>query len=398
MKKKKIVVLILLILSVEINAQSFQKTMKRLPDTGQNTSYTSIFGEDSDYLLNTPFFTLNGDGTVTDTITGLMWQKTDGGEMTVENAALYTASLTLANYTDWRLPNCHELISILNLDKSNPAHDTIYFTKTLAEYWWSSQSQINDVSKRWCLNSGGGIGNHAKTETMSAGGVKRFHVRAVRDINTPVILQNHFLNNGNGTTTDLVTNLMWKQLPSSDSLTWDQALAFSESLVFSGYSDWRLPNIKELQSINDEGIINPSVSQTYFSGVTTSKYWSSTSLPNQITKAWHLNTQFGITSYDEKIRKLYFLCVRNGNITTSNSELWFSNQDVDLLINPISKIITIQSEKKINQILITDLLGQTIFQIKTDQKQIQLDKYGVYCVTLFYDNVIFTKKIVFFDN
>jgi len=48
--------------------------MLRLPDTGQTTSYTSTFGEDNDYTIYSPYFTLNGNGTVTDTITGLMWQ------------------------------------------------------------------------------------------------------------------------------------------------------------------------------------------------------------------------------------------------------------------------------------------------------------------------------------
>jgi len=193
--------------------------MLRLPDTGQNTSYTNTFGEDADYDINTPFYLLNGNGTVTDTVTSLMWQQTDGGEMTIENAQLYCDTLTLGGYTDWRLPNCHELFSILNHDKVNPAIDTIYFTKTLAEYWWSSERQANDSNKVWVTNAGGGVGNHPKTETISAGGPKRFHVRAVRDVTTPTLLPNHFMDNGNGTTTDLVTDLTWQQIPYSDSIT-----------------------------------------------------------------------------------------------------------------------------------------------------------------------------------
>ena len=87
-------------------SQSISKTMLRLPDTGETTSYTSTFGEDNDYTINAPFFIDNGDGTVTDTITGLMWQKSDGGEMTIENARTYCSTLTLAGYSDWRLPKC----------------------------------------------------------------------------------------------------------------------------------------------------------------------------------------------------------------------------------------------------------------------------------------------------
>ena len=106
MKKKHLlhfgVAALALLLSGYARAQT--KTMKRLPDTGQTQSFTNTFGEDSDYTLHPPFFIVNGDGTVTDTVTGLMWQQTDGGEMTVEAAETYCASLMLGGYDDWRLP------------------------------------------------------------------------------------------------------------------------------------------------------------------------------------------------------------------------------------------------------------------------------------------------------
>ena len=190
--RKLSLAIISVFITLIINAQAVNKTMKRLPGTGQTTSYTNTFGEDADYNFNPPFYRLNGNGTITDTVTELMWQKTDGGEMTIENATIYCDTLTLGGYTDWRLPNCHELFSILNHDKTNPAINTTYFTLTAAEYWWSSQKQVNDATKVWCTNAGGGVGNHPKLETISAGGTKRFHVRAVRDITSPPLLPNHY--------------------------------------------------------------------------------------------------------------------------------------------------------------------------------------------------------------
>jgi hypothetical protein len=161
-------IIFLLISSISF-AQSIQKTINLLPDTGQTGSYTSTFGEDNDYTINAPSYTNNGNGTITDNVTGLMWQQADGGEMTIENAQIYCDNLTLGGYTDWRLPNCHELFSILNHDKVNPAADTNYFTKTLAEYWWSNEFQANDANKVWVTNAGGGVGNHPKTETLASG-------------------------------------------------------------------------------------------------------------------------------------------------------------------------------------------------------------------------------------
>jgi len=370
--------------------------MLRLPDTGQNTSYTNTFGEDADYDINTPFYLLNGNGTVTDTVTSLMWQQTDGDEMTIENAQLYCDTLTLGGYTDWRLPNCHELFSILNHDKVNPAIDTIYFTKTLAEYWWSSERQANDSNKVWVTNAGGGVGNHPKTETISAGGPKRFHVRAVRDVTTPTLLPNHFMDNGNGTTTDLVTDLTWQQIPYSDSITWEQALTLADTLTFAGYSDWRLPNIKELQSINDESLINPSINQTFFSGVNVNHYWSSTSLPNQTTKAWYLDTQFGVTTYQFKINKLYALCVRGGNLATGIQENYSSQPDLIVYPNPSFGTINIVNQNSIDDLRITNLFGQIVYQSNPKSKSVsvKINSTGIYFVTVISGKITATKKIV----
>lgn len=382
--------------SVCATAQAVLKTMLRLPDTGQNTSYSITFGEDADYNINTPFYILNGNGTVTDTVTTLMWQQTDGGEMTIENAQVYCDTLTLGGYTDWRLPNCHELFSILNHDRVNPAIDTIYFTKTLAEYWWSNERQANDSNKVWVTNAGGGVGNHPKTETLSAGGPKRFHVRAVRDVTSPSILPNHFVDNGNGTTTDLLTDLTWQQISYSDSITWEQALTLADTLTFAGYSDWRLPNIKELQSINDESLINPSINQTFFSGVNVNHYWSTTSLPNQTTKAWYIDTQFGVTTYQFKTNKLYTLCVRGGNLATGIKQDYSSQNNLQIYPNPSVGTINIANENSIDELRITNLFGQIVYQSQPNSKSISLkiNSAGTYFATIISGKQAVTKRII----
>lgn len=323
-------------------SQSISKTMLKLPDTGQTGDYTTTFGEDADYTINAPFFIKNTNGTVMDTITGLMWQQTDGGEMTIENALIYADTLTLAGYTNWRLPTAHEAFSILNHQKTNPALDATVFTTSAAEYWWTSDKQANDASKVWCTNAGGGIGNHPKSETISAGGTKKFHVRAVRDIKTPPSVSSQFTDNGNGTVKDNLTGLVWQKAPNPDTLTWENALSYAENLSLGGYSDWRLPNIKELQSLNDEKSINPSVSTVYFSNIGVKKYWSSTTLPNQTERAWYLSTQYGITTYELKTARLAVICVRGSSgSTTALKEAHLNSSSFDLKIypNPIANKI-----------------------------------------------------------
>ncbi len=297
-------------LAAELAAQNY--TVYRLPDTGQTGDYTSTFGEDSDYNMNIPSFTDNGNGTITDNNTGLIWQKSDGGEMTYESAVLYCDNLVLGGYSDWRLPTPAELFGILNHGRLNPAMDTIYFTKTLAEYWWSANKQTDDSTKVWVTNSGGGLGSHPKAETISAGGTKRFHVRAVRyGISNPSI---RFRNNQNGTITDMITGLMWVKSPLTSAMTWEQALSYAESLSLSGYSDWRMPNIKELQSLNSELRKNPSLDTGFFSGIQTGNYWSSTTAFGQTAKAWYMNTAYGLVTYDNKTNLCYVICVRGTSL------------------------------------------------------------------------------------
>lgn len=306
--------MVLLLFTINSMAQS-TKTIVKLPDTGQINSYTNTFGEDNDYTINPPSFIDNLNGTIVDVVSGLLWQKTDGGEMTFNLANQYCDTLSLAGFNDWRLPNALESYSILDLQHLNPALQTSFFDITGAEYWWTSAKQANDTNKIWCTNAGGGIGNHPRSETISAGGTKKFHVRAVRDINIPSTIYTRMLNNADGTITDSLTYLMWTELPSNIALNWEDALNYAENLQLSGYNDWRLPNIKELQSLTNTNTIQPAVFLPYFQNYAVNKYWSATSLSNQSSKAWYWHTAYGITTYDIKTNTNYVVCVRN--ISTS---------------------------------------------------------------------------------
>jgi hypothetical protein len=384
-------------------AQSVTKSIILLPDTGQTTSYTSTFGEDHDYSVNVPSFTNNGNGTITDNVTQLMWQRTDGGEMTIENSIIYCNTLNLGGYSGWRLPTPMEAMSILNLQKNNPALDVVYFPSTGAEYWWTNTFQVGDISKVWCTNSGGGIGNKPKAETISAGGTKSYHVRAVRDITTPTILPNHFTDNGNGTITDNVTQLVWQKVPSTTAVTWEQAIAYAESLTLASASDWRLPNIKELQSLNIESSSSPSVNTTYFSTIGIHNYWSSTTLlpnPANLTGAWYWNTQFGITTFETKTNSNYVICVR-GNPTLSSSEFSVENE-IKVYPNPASNYIIINFPKVLNsvQIEMTDTFGKIVFS--TDEKSISNEykidikdfSEGIYFINVTSNNLKQTYKVL----
>ena len=308
--KRAIIIILTGLISAQLSAQKLIPF--RLQDSGQTTSYTTTPGEDPDFAIDPPSFTDNGNGTVTDNITGLMWQQTDGGEMTVENAATYCSNLVLGGFSDWRLPTGIELFSINNYAHLNPALNTSYFTQTQAEYWWTSEREADDSTKVWVVNAGGGIGAHPKTETVSAGGTKRFHVRAVRDLLTTTFFVSHFTDNGNGTISDNFTKLTWQKVQSSNTMTWEEALAYAHNLTLAGKSDWRLPNVKELQSLNDVTRSKPSINQNYFPNIVSGNFWSSTTMLQTSLKAWDMNVDYGIVSYTDKTVKENVLLVRGG--------------------------------------------------------------------------------------
>ena len=312
--------LVLLAIAATPAIRATPYSMTALPDTGQVASYSTIFGEDSDYTINLPIYKDNGDGTVTDKVTGLMWQKADGGEMTLEQAVTYAASLSLGGHSDWRLAFAKELYSIMDQGTINPAINTTYFTTSAADYWWSADVAVDDSAKVWVTNAGGGIGPHPKTETLSAGGSKRFHVRCVREptASGAAHLYADLTDNGDGTVTDNHTGLVWQQAESA-TMTWENALVYAENLSLGGHSDWRLPNIKELQSVSDGDLRAPSLDKTRFPGATTTFYWSSTSLANDTTQAWYLDSDYGLTSYTPKTGSWHVRCVRGGTATSWNA-------------------------------------------------------------------------------
>ena len=101
-----------------------------------------------------------------------------------------------------------------------------------------------------------------------------------------------FKDNGNGTVIDNRTGLMWVKNGISEgcnngcALTWEDAVSFCENLSYAGYTDWRLPNIQELQSIVNYGVCYPAINSTYFPNTQSDYYWSSTTSVNYPDSAW----------------------------------------------------------------------------------------------------------------
>jgi len=131
-----------------------------------------------------------------------------------------------------------------------------------------------------------------------------------------------FTDNGNGTVTDNLSGLIWlKDANCFGTRTWADALAAANTLNSgecslsdsSAEGAWRLPNIKELQSLVDFSRVNPVLPSGYpFSGVQSDNYWSSTSYADNTSNAWNLNLNNGNVNNDDKTNTNYVWPVRGG--------------------------------------------------------------------------------------
>lgn len=96
-----------------------------------------------------PLYQDNGNKTITDTRTGLIWQQTEGGQMDWHAAEAYCSGLFLGGYSDWRLPSVEELETLIDNDRQNPALDTTFFPDAHPWRYWSSDTDELDQRYAW---------------------------------------------------------------------------------------------------------------------------------------------------------------------------------------------------------------------------------------------------------
>jgi hypothetical protein len=262
-------------------------------DTGQDTCYddggaiacpaagAAFYGQDAQFTGHAPGYTANGDGTVTDDVTGLMWEQSpdtdhDGDididdKFTYDGAVTYCENLSLAGHDDWRLPDIKTLYSLIDFRGTDPriegtdtsgltpfidtnSFDFAYGDTDNGERLIDAQFASSTLYVSTVMNGQSAMFgvNLADGRIKGYPPNKDFYVLCTRGNET--YGQNDLTDNGDGTLTDAATGLMWAQNDSGSGMSWEDALAFVQAqnaADYLGYSDWRLPNAKELQSIVD---------------------------------------------------------------------------------------------------------------------------------------------------
>jgi len=273
-------------------------------DTGQSKCYDNraeippprpgqpFYGQDAQFSNQPASYTLSADGlTVRDNVTGLTWQRspdTDAdGELTRRDKLTWTqvqalpAKLNTArfgDYGDWRLPSIKELYSLFDgrgTDPSGPMDadtsrlvpylDTKFFKfaygdatgeRVIDSQYASSTKYVGQSArgfgKLFGVNFADGRIKGYDLQMPGGGREKTFFVICVRG--NPAYGTNDFHDNGDGSVTDRATSLVWSKTDSGRGMNWQDALAWVQQKnveKFLGHDDWRLPSVKELQSLVD---------------------------------------------------------------------------------------------------------------------------------------------------
>jgi hypothetical protein len=261
-------------------------------DTGQTACYgnsgeipcpgegETFFGQDAHYQGRAPAYRDNGDGTVSDLNTRMMWSKAvDQEKVSLLEAQSIAGKLDLGGHTDWRVPNIKELYSLIDFrgytgfakghkmdavpDNLIPFIDTDYFDfrcgqidkgeRYIDGQWLSSTKYVGTTMRGAATLFGvnfvdGRIKGYGYSHPDRPRREKKFYVRYVRGNSYGA---NDFADNNDGTVTDRSTGLIWAKADSGKAMSWQEALSYAEGLERGGHDDWRLPNAKELQYIVD---------------------------------------------------------------------------------------------------------------------------------------------------
>ncbi len=341
-----------------------------LPRTGQTTSYAA--GDDHDAARGVAWpgarFTDHGDGTVTDQLSGLIWLKDAGCSAATQWSAALAAANQLASGAcglsdgssagQWRMPNANELESLVDVSQAHPAVSVASPFKNidLVHAYWSSTTYtaapanamaIRFTDGRWINGADAGDGSFSNTKATSSNSlwaVRSGGVGAVQLLATGVfsgqgggsgqsfgvgddaslqlgvhLSDPRFIDNGDGTLSDMVTGLTWLKQADCIHQSWLSALASVNALASGqcGLSDgssagqWRMPNRSEMLSLSDRAPTFPQAS--YFNGTpgpdgatvtmpvvfnnfkVSVYYWTSTTDAADTTQAWTLySCDFGV--------------------------------------------------------------------------------------------------------
>jgi hypothetical protein len=261
------------------------------PSSGQD-----FYGQDGTYMSpangSPPAMNFydNGDGTINDNVTGLIWMKCSAGQNWTGSCSgsAITQSQGGANSwclsssflgKSWRLPTRRELIMIHNYGLASPALDSKFTYYSSQPFYWTATEVAGLSGYHWTVYSGTG-------KTVTAPDSSNYSTRCVSGTVMP---SQNLSDNADGTVTDTSVNLMW-QKTFTQLLSWKDALNYCENLTLAGYTDWKLPEVKELSFLMCDWCSGSRLNTNWFSNDTNkTQFQSSSTSFSDLSKRWVVN-------------------------------------------------------------------------------------------------------------
>lgn len=251
---------------------------------------------------------------VFDRVTGLLWQRAAASEQIKADVAGNACDeLALAGFTDWRLPQLMELVSLID-HASDAAPGTVKTTDAFSDSgpydFWSS-SLFGDATGRWLASLSGGY-----IDAPSAAASAR--VRCVRTHEVRATGSEHYTASGSGedgTVRDNWTGLIWHARATASEYSFAEAAAFCADSTLDG-GGWRVPSARELITLTDRSSEQDlKIDDGFFSG-TERNTW--TSSPSRLlnASAWFVDFQLAklddlmVTGGDLVDQKFSVRCVK----------------------------------------------------------------------------------------
>jgi hypothetical protein len=233
------------------------------------------------------------DGLAVDRLSGLMWTQDaglTGFPQTWREAFDFIAKMNREaafGFQDWHLPERRELFSLVSHSCINPALPTgAPFENVFAGYYWTATTCSRLEDQAWYIHLGGG----RIYRGMKYGSYMVWPVRRHLNDAAPFPAAGRY-GIDRGTVYDRLTGLGWAKIdaPSSGPLSWTAALDFIQDMNAAkahGHTDWRLPNVRELESLIDVRRHSPALCDSRAFVQVPEGCWSSTTSVYEPRYAW----------------------------------------------------------------------------------------------------------------
>jgi hypothetical protein len=278
------------------NKTKFLDVPKRYIKKAVQTSFQ--VGDDGSYFLGVePGYGRDND-IVTDNITNLMWQ--DDGNVQSDNDC---SNVGLGGYNDWRVPTLEELYQITELNQVNPAMDANVFKNIpIGDNIYYKSSTFDEVFLEQ---------NHGLTVNQSDADAV---VRCVRGSSSSSILER---DTKTGVVWDYSTNLTWDDFNYPIRKGYSKSIEYCENLILGRYDDWRVPNIRELETLIDRSHRGgTSVMSPVLKNMSRVRIWSSSTFIDSAGQDAFIGGYFTRdTMQKSDVNHTYVRCVRGEPFT-----------------------------------------------------------------------------------